>query len=77
MRLLQGMVVIICMMAYGNASCQEDAHPVFISGQEGYNTYRIPAIIALPGGELLAFCEGRVNGAADFGNDMGSFPPGL
>lgn len=68
MRLLQGMVVIICMMAYGNASCQEDAHPVFISGQEGYNTYRIPAIIALPGGELLAFCEGRVNGAADFGN---------
>ncbi|MBX3255354.1 MAG: exo-alpha-sialidase [Chitinophagaceae bacterium] len=42
--------------------------PVFISGEEGHKTYRIPAIIDLPGGDLLAFCEGRVNGASDFGD---------
>ncbi|MEI6680357.1 MAG: sialidase family protein [Mariniphaga sp.] len=42
--------------------------PVFISGTEGYKIFRIPAIIAAPGGELLAFAEGRVNGADDFGN---------
>lgn len=42
--------------------------PVFISGSEGHQSYRIPAIIGLPDGELLAFCEGRVNGAGDFGD---------
>ncbi len=42
--------------------------PVFISGQQGYNTYRIPAIIKAPNNDLLAFCEGRVNSSSDFGN---------
>ena len=42
--------------------------PVFVSGTEGYKTFRIPAIIKAPNGDLLAFCEGRVNGAGDFGN---------
>jgi sialidase-1 len=42
--------------------------PVFISGNDGYKSYRIPAIISLPNGDLLAFCEGRVNGAGDFGH---------
>lgn len=42
--------------------------PVFISGTEGYSSFRIPAIIRLPGNELLAFCEGRTSNAADFGN---------
>lgn len=42
--------------------------PVFVSGTEGYSSFRIPAIIRLPGNELLAFCEGRTSNAADFGN---------
>ena len=42
--------------------------PVFVSGTDGYKTFRIPAIIKAPDGELLAFCEGRRNGASDFGN---------
>lgn len=42
--------------------------PVFVSGKEGHKSYRIPAIIGLPDGELLAFCEGRVNNAGDFGD---------
>ncbi|WP_345161718.1 sialidase family protein [Pontibacter saemangeumensis] len=42
--------------------------PVFVSGEGGHKSYRIPAIIALPGGDLLAFAEGRVHGAADFGD---------
>ncbi len=41
---------------------------VFQSGQEGYQSFRIPAIIDLPNGDLLAFAEGRVNGGADFGH---------
>ena len=42
--------------------------PVFVSGTEGHKSYRIPAIIALPNGDLLAICEGRVHGAGDFGD---------
>lgn len=41
---------------------------VFASGCDGYRSYRIPAIVRLPGGDLLAFCEGRADGSADFGN---------
>jgi sialidase-1 len=32
---------------------------VYVSGDDGYNTYRIPSIIAISEGGLLAFCEGR------------------
>jgi len=42
--------------------------PVFISGTEGHKSYRIPAIISLKNGDLLAFAEGRVHGAGDFGD---------
>ena len=41
---------------------------VFKSGAEGHKSYRIPAIISMPDGELLAFAEGRVNGSNDFGD---------
>ena len=46
----------------------QESVPVFISGEGGYKTYRIPAIIMAPNNELLAFCEGRVKGSADFGD---------
>lgn len=42
--------------------------PVFTSGTEGFKSFRIPAITKLPNGQLIAFAEGRVNGAADFGD---------
>ena len=41
---------------------------VFVSGQEGYASFRIPSIIQLPSKKIIAFAEGRVNGAADFGH---------
>lgn len=41
---------------------------VYISGSEGHKSYRIPAVISLPDGTILAFAEGRVNGSADFGD---------
>ena len=43
--------------------------PVFTSGTEGYKSFRIPALVQMPGGgQLLAFCEGRVKGSGDYGN---------
>ncbi|MFY8166423.1 MAG: hypothetical protein ACOVJ8_07515, partial [Sediminibacterium sp.] len=41
---------------------------VFTSGTEGYKSFRIPAIISIKEDTLLAFAEGRVNNAGDFGD---------
>jgi len=41
---------------------------VFESGKEGNASYRIPAVIKLKSGKLLAFAEGRRKGAGDFGD---------
>jgi sialidase-1 len=41
---------------------------VFESGKDGYKNFRIPAMINLPNGDILAFSEGRVNNAGDFGD---------
>jgi len=41
---------------------------VFVSGQDGYHTYRIPAIVRTNQGTLLAFCEGRKDSARDWGD---------
>jgi arylsulfatase A-like enzyme len=41
---------------------------VFKSGEDGYHTYRIPTIVKVMNGDLLAFAEGRKNGPADHGD---------
>src|SRR5437763_16903819 len=41
---------------------------VFRSGEGGYHTYRIPALITTAKGTLLAFCEGRKNSGSDTGD---------
>ncbi|MEM1452878.1 MAG: sialidase family protein [Planctomycetota bacterium] len=41
---------------------------VWTSGEDGYHTYRIPAIVRAPSGDLLAFCEGRRGGRGDSGD---------
>jgi sialidase-1 len=40
----------------------------FTSGQDGYHTYRIPAIVRSTNGTLLAFCEGRKTSGGDAGD---------
>jgi sialidase-1 len=41
---------------------------VWRAGQDGYHTYRIPALIQTRSGTLLAFCEGRKDSRSDSGN---------
>jgi len=41
---------------------------VFKSGDDGYASYRIPAIVKNQNGNLVAFSEGRVDHAGDYGN---------
>lgn len=52
----------------GKLFAQAKPVAVFVSGTEGYKSFRIPAIIKSKNGDLLAFCEGRVAGGGDFGN---------
>lgn len=62
-------LVLACfILAFGCKMVAQQTTAVFTSGTEGHKSYRIPAMIALPGGELLAFAEGRVDGAGDFGD---------
>jgi sialidase-1 len=41
---------------------------VFVGGEDGYHTYRIPSIVVSPNGDLLAFCEARKHGGGDSGD---------
>ncbi len=45
-----------------------EQQPVYVSGEDGYHTYRIPAIVVSKKGTLLAFCEGRKTSRADHGD---------
>jgi sialidase-1 len=56
------------MAAVQFVTAQTTVTTVFESGTEGHKIYRIPAIVGLPNKNLLAFCEGRVNGSGDFGD---------
>ena len=55
-------LVVVCAtteMRAGDAAEVLVQRPLFVSGQDGYHTYRIPALIVTPDGSILAFCEGR------------------
>jgi sialidase-1 len=41
---------------------------VFVAGERGYNTFRIPSLIATGRDTLLAFAEGRREGSGDAGD---------
>ena len=40
---------------------------LFTAGEDGYTFFRIPSVITLPGGRVLAFAEGRRNSLSDSG----------
>jgi sialidase-1 len=54
-------------MALQMSLAQEHAD-IFVSGEGGYHTYRIPALVVTGKGTLLAFCEGRKTSANDAGD---------
>jgi sialidase-1 len=51
-----------------SVSAQTNPKALFVAGENGYKSYRIPALIKTAKGSLLAFCEGRKDGAGDAGD---------
>src|SRR6185436_18082449 len=69
MRLIFVCFVAFCLLRPGGTIAADVSQGnVFIAGQGGYHTYRIPAIVVATNGAVLAFCEGRKNGAGDAGD---------
>lgn len=44
-----------------------EVQALYRTGEGPYHGYRIPALIALPGGRVIAFAEGRLNNMGDSG----------
>ncbi len=62
---------LLLVIATGSVVGDDDflQNDVFVSGTEGYHTFRIPAVIATDKGTILAFCEGRRFSREDLGNN--------
>ncbi|AQQ70481.1 Sialidase precursor [Limihaloglobus sulfuriphilus] len=58
----------VCISVVYADSSSFNRKPLFASGQDGYDTYRIPSIIATSKGTVLAVCEGRKEGVSDTGD---------
>ncbi|MFJ8631305.1 exo-alpha-sialidase [Streptomyces sp. NPDC093568] len=58
------------LVATGNASASSacTSSVPYVSGKGGYDTYRIPATVTTARGTVLAFAEGRHDGAGDTGD---------
>jgi sialidase-1 len=67
-----GMAAVLAFQVASSRTSAADTdfaqQDLFVSGQGGYHTYRIPAIIVSRKGTVLAFCEGRKSSAADHGD---------
>ena len=66
MRKLISSLCLLLLLA-PSAGAQE-AVSVFRSGDDGYKSYRIPAIVAFSPKKIIAIAEGRVHNAGDFGD---------
>lgn len=65
-------VIAFLLLGSANVAVSADVPPrpvdVFVAGQDGYHTYRIPSLLRAADGTLLAFCEGRKTGRGDHGD---------
>jgi len=63
--LLLCVAVIVSSFSIGSVRAETlTSRTVFQNGTEGYNVFRIPALVRAANGDLLAFCEARQGGDA-------------
>jgi sialidase-1 len=64
-------LTVLCMMPVTVSSPPGTVYEekqLFISGRDGYHTYRIPSIAVTAKGTVIAVCEGRKNSSGDSGD---------
>ena len=61
-------IVTLCLIGPVATAAEPMTTDVFVSGVDGYHTYRIPGLVVSNEGTLLAFCEGRRNDRRDHGD---------
>src|SRR5450759_3509302 len=64
---IKALVAAISLASWAGAEPLLSHTDVFISGENGYHTYRIPAVESAPDSSLIAFAEARKHNAADPG----------
>jgi len=60
--------LLLTLFVSAGAYAEPIQTPIFVSGEDGYDTYRIPAVTVSKQETILAFCEGRMAGRSDTGN---------
>ena len=70
---MKRIVLIMIIQLFWLAGLSQDLQifqeqPIFENGSNGYACFRIPAVIKVSNGVLLAFAEGRRSGCNDFGD---------
>lgn len=63
-----GLVALLTVSFAPSATAAPELTDVFVAGQDGYHTYRIPAVVVTTNGTALAFCEGRKINRNDSGD---------
>jgi len=60
--------LMLCLTSATTNAAELTQQDIFVAGQAGYHTYRIPSLIVTKKGTVLAFCEGRKNSGSDSGD---------
>jgi sialidase-1 len=60
-------IALLAISFWSARAAETMDQPLFVSGQDGYHTYRIPALAVTTNGTVLAFAEGRKKTAGDAG----------
>lgn len=69
-RRLVRLPVLLCACALASPAGEPPLDPtaLFVAGEGGYHTYRIPAMVVSSRGVAMVFCEGRKTGPRDDGD---------
>ena len=65
---IPALVILLGLVRCGGAAPDPQQVDLFVSGEGGYHTYRIPALAVMPGGTVVALAEGRKTSSSDSGD---------